>query len=237
MNINIKSIKKKLLKVLILIAIIATIGVVNLASISSRFYPIKGIDVSHHQGTIDWSQVPDKGISFAYIKATEGSGHVDTKLSANYEGAKENGLDFGFYHFLSLESPAQSQFDNYKAAIADYDMTLIPAIDVEWYGDMRQNKPDKDLVIKQVQELSDLMEEEYGVKPLIYTTQTFYFTYLWGEFKDNPLWIRNTACTPVQKFAIWQYTEKLDFEGIVEFGRYVDGNVTNKKKLSTLYIK
>ena len=57
-----------------------------------------GIDVSKFQGDIDWEVLKDQGISFAYIKATEGSGHVDTRLDANYQGARESGILYGFYH-------------------------------------------------------------------------------------------------------------------------------------------
>ncbi|SEL28016.1 MULTISPECIES: GH25 family lysozyme [unclassified Butyrivibrio] len=195
------------------------------APVASKRYSIKGIDVSHHQGNIDWPRVSGHGISFAYIKATEGSGYVDEKLADNYDGVSKTDINYGFYHFLSLESSSETQMDNFREAVKEYKMELIPAIDVEWYGDMRKNPPQKELVISKLKELSALMEEEYGTKPVIYTTQTFYFKYLRGEIGENPLWIRNTFFFPVQDFVIWQYSEKLDLGDAIELGRYVDVDV------------
>ena len=44
--------------------------------------------------------------------------------------------------------------ENFSEAIADYDMKLIPVIDVEWYGDLKSNPPEKEIVLQQVEEMS-----------------------------------------------------------------------------------
>lgn len=202
--------------------------------IASRRYSLKGIDISHHQGTIDWHSVSEQGISFAYIKATEGSSLVDEKLAENYEGVSKTDIKYSFYHFLSLDSPAETQMANFQNAVKNYELKMIPAIDVEWYGDMRQNPPDKDIVLLQVRELSALMEKEYGTKPVIYTTQSFYFKYLNGEIKENPLWIRNTYFAPIQNHVIWQYSEKFDLGNAIETGKYVDADVIAPENLDKI---
>src|SRR5581483_7236413 len=59
----------------------------------------KGIDVSHYQGTINWTSVKNSGVSFAFIKATEGLTIKDQDFDANWAGAKAVGIVRGAYHF------------------------------------------------------------------------------------------------------------------------------------------
>lgn len=63
---------------------------------------IKGIDVSHWQGNIDWSKVKAAGIQFAIIKAggSDDGFYTDSKWEANYKGAKANGIAVGAYYFV-----------------------------------------------------------------------------------------------------------------------------------------
>ena len=63
---------------------------------------VKGIDVSHWQGNIDWSKVKAAGISFAIIKAggSDDGFYTDSKWEANYKGAKANGIAVGAYYFV-----------------------------------------------------------------------------------------------------------------------------------------
>jgi lysozyme len=109
---------------------------------------------------------------------------------------------------------------------------LIPVIDVEWYGDMKRNPPEKEIVLQQVKEMTALMENEYGCKPLIYTTQSFYKKYFEGESLDNPLWIRKILFEPSQDFVIWQYTERFRIENATD--EYIDGDVTDEERFERL---
>jgi len=63
---------------------------------------VKGIDVSHWQGNIDWAKVKAAGISFAIIKAggSDDGFYTDSKWEANYKGAKANGIAVGAYYFV-----------------------------------------------------------------------------------------------------------------------------------------
>jgi GH25 family lysozyme M1 (1,4-beta-N-acetylmuramidase) len=64
-----------------------------------------GIDVSGHQDVIDWKRVADDGITFAYIKATEGGDFVDDRFRENWRNAGTAALDRGAYHFFTLCRP------------------------------------------------------------------------------------------------------------------------------------
>ena len=76
-------------------------------------YEIHGIDISHHQGDIDWEELRDKGlinetpIRFIMIKATEGATTVDENFKENFYQAREYGFTRGAYHFYSVYSSAR----------------------------------------------------------------------------------------------------------------------------------
>lgn len=92
---------------------------------------------------------------------------------------------------------------------------------------MELNPLPKDVVLSQIKEMEELFKEEYGSYPVIYTTQKFYSRYFVGELKDYPVWIRNVYDLPIQKWSMWQYTDKLKVSGI---STLVDGNVTNENR-------
>ena len=80
--------------VLFFIAVIAVIyavyfGYYHVNGFRAAKYPIHGVDVSHYQGDIDWNMLADQDIQFAYIKATEGSSHVDENFVINYKKARD----------------------------------------------------------------------------------------------------------------------------------------------------
>ena len=92
----------------------------------------QGIDVSNHQGKIDWEKVAsDKNIQFVYIKVTEGATHVDKSYAHNIKEARKNGLKAGSYHYLRNTSTIRDQFQNFKNVAKKEYQDLIPMVDVE----------------------------------------------------------------------------------------------------------
>src|SRR3954471_22493109 len=65
---------------------------------------IKGIDVSHWQGTINWTSVKNAGYSFTFMKATQGNTYVDPTFATNISGATRQGIYVGPYHFCDLNT-------------------------------------------------------------------------------------------------------------------------------------
>lgn len=172
----------------------------------------QGIDVSHHQGHINWSEVAkDKkaDISFVYIKATDGSSHVDTRYEHNAMKAKEEGFYVGLYHFFTMSSDPKKQFENFKKALSKVDYDLIPLIDVETYG----RKTGKELVAN-LKVFVKLVEKEYKVKPLIYPNMSIYKYWLKDSFSDYPFYLPvYRTIPPVEPYVLWQYTEKGSVKG------------------------
>ena len=97
-------------------------------------YAVQGVDVSEYQGEIDWPALARQGISFAFVKATEGSGYTDPFFAQNLSGAQAAGLYAGAYHFFSYDSPGQTQAENFIAAVPQTPGALPPVVDVEYYG-------------------------------------------------------------------------------------------------------
>ena len=169
----------------------------------------QGIDVSNHQGRIDWSLVSkDENIKFVYIKASEGATHTDKSYLYNIKEARKNGLKCGSYHYLRNTSRIAAQFENFKSSAKKEMQDLIPMVDVE-------EKVHKD----SIQLFCSLREEHYGKRPAIYGTNRSYNTYCAPDFNDYILMIgRYGKKKPIIKgkgrYSIWQYSEKGKIDGI-----------------------
>ncbi len=216
----------------VLIAVLAAFaagvyqGRIRLALKMAERYTVKGVDVSYYQGDIDW-QILANGLSFVYMKATEGSGHQDIRFEENLEGALETDLAVGAYHFFSFESSGKTQADHYIEVVGRWDGMMAPAVDVEYYSSY-DGVADVEAIREELQILLDELEAYYGCKPVIYTTMTAYRTLIQGEFTQYPLWIRNIYYQPLfggHDWVFWQYSDKGILEGYSGEERYIDLDV------------
>ena len=194
-----------------------------------------GVDVSSYQAEIDMNVLKEQNIEFIYIKATEGSNTQDERFAENWNNAKKAGLLSGAYHFFSYDSEGRTQAENFINTVGpDLKGRLLPVVDVEYYGDKEQNPPEKDDVIRELRIYLEMIEEEYGIKPLIYTRSDIYDKYLKGEFDEYRKWI-SSLYTPISwnykdDWYIWQYLNRGELEGYTGGERYIDLNVLNKDK-------
>ena len=202
-----------------------------------------GVDVSSYQADIDMNKLKEQNIQFIYIKATEGSTWQDDRFLENWEKAKNAGLLSGAYHFFSYDSEGKTQAENFiKTVGPDLKGRLLPVVDVEYYGDKEQNPPEKTDVIRELAIYLEMIEKEYGVKPVIYTRSDIYDKYLKGEFDDYKKWI-SSLYTPLSwnykdDWYIWQYLNRGELEGYTGGEKYIDLNVLNKeKKLQDLIVE
>ena len=202
-------------------------GFLLLNNPSERKYPIRGVDVSHYQGDIDWEILSGESIDFAYIKATEGSSHVDEKFLYNWQNAQKTKLKTGAYHFFSFDSPAEGQAVNFAKNVEPFAGMLPPVVDVEYYGNKKDNPPDKQYLSEQLKIYLDRMEQFYGSKPVIYTTEEVYDKYLKGVFDNYPLWIRNVITKPDvdREWTFWQFSNRKRLKGYSGEEQYIDINV------------
>lgn len=148
---------------------------------------IKGIDVSHWDGKIDYAKVKASGVNVVYIKATEGTATVDPMLEDNYKGAKAANLHLGFYHFFSPinEQDTLKQAEHFVNTIKGKGYTCRLALDIE--------KNTKNLSKEQITNLAILflnkVKELTGKGTVVYTYTSFVKENLTERLKDYRLWI------------------------------------------------
>ena len=85
----------------------------------------KGIDVSHYNGAIDWTQVATASYRFVYAKATEGSTLIDPTYSINRTGGKSFGLRVGAYHFARPSGATDPARIANAITQADFFLTVV----------------------------------------------------------------------------------------------------------------
>ena len=235
---------KRLLKTLILIALLGGLGflgynaVVNHQININHFFVgnmTRGVDLSSYQGEVDFAKLKEQKIEFAYIKATEGSKHTDAHFVANWTKAETAGMPAGAYHFFSYESSGAAQAENFIAAMGDsLEGRLIPAIDLELSKEQKANPPEKAEVVVALKTMLTILEEKYRVKPLIYATKEYYEKYLAEDFGDYPRWVRSVLW-PVyleagDDWLLWQYDDHGELAGYNGSEKYIDLNVVNSAK-------
>ncbi|MFT5009842.1 MAG: lysozyme [Pseudomonadales bacterium] len=199
---------------------------------------IYGIDVSHHQGKIEWEKVKkwkNKKLDFVYIKATEGATYIDKTYKTNIKEAKENDFLVGSYHYFRTTSSIENQFQNFIKTIDKSKQDLIPLIDVE----EKTNWTNKEFH-KNFKAFLNMVENYFGQKPMIYTVNSFYNLNLSGKYKEYHFLIgRYGENAPNMRdktsWTIWQFSETGKVEGIP---KDVDIDVLNEKyNLQDLLIK
>ncbi|MDE6389369.1 MAG: hypothetical protein K2L82_16435 [Lachnospiraceae bacterium] len=235
--------------VMLTVLIAAAIGIlffnkkIKVTSIFADRFEVVGVDVSHYQGTIDWENLAGQNLDFAFIKATEGSGHVDECFDDNWQEAGKTGLSIGAYHFFSFDSDGTKQAEFYIDTVGGLDGKIAPAVDVEFYGDKESNPPPKDEVVEQLGKMLEALEEYYQTKPIIYTTYKAYHAYIKDEFEEYPLWIRNVYYQPLftagKRWTFWQYTDTAVLEGYQGTEKYIDMNVFRgtREELEKLFVQ
>jgi lysozyme len=191
-----------------------------------------GIDVSNHQGSINWSKVKAAGIAFAFIKATEGQSYKDPRFADNWSGAKAAGILRGAYHFFKPDKPVAAQVTNFTSMVKLASGDLLPVLDVEKDNQNWAAMP----AAKRVPlclEFLQALEDYYKVKPLIYTSASFVSEILAnvpGKLVDYPLWVASYAAKPKlpkgwTTYKYWQHSETGAVDGVatpVDLNRAAD---------------
>lgn len=186
---------------------------------------ISGIDVSHWQGNINWSQVKNSGIEFAFTKATEGVDFTDSKFHTNMAGAAAADVLIGPYHFARPESKNGVPFTSYSGgpllpgtdpyldavseasdfvdAISPYYNSgsyLLPVLDLEKDPDFGNLALEREFVSRWAQIFSDTVNEAMGVRPMIYS----------GLWRANNRYEAEQAATHDLWLAWWKGTGTTD---------------------------
>ena len=182
---------------------------------ASRQNYLQGIDVSHYQGLVNWEQVKAAGYSFALAKATGGTRFVDSQFHNNWQGMREAGLVRGAYHFFHADEDPIAQAQHYVQTVSSLRINdLPPALDIE----VTENIPTATIVARALEWIM-YVEQKLGKTPIIYSSLSFYDTYLATAFKDYHLWVaeyNNTIQEPKvdRSWEMWQHSQTGSVPGI-----------------------
>lgn len=179
--------------------------------------PIVGIDISHHNGSLDFVAMKKAGIEFVYAKATQGAGFRDPKFRENVFKSKAAGIPIGAYHYLSPDIDAIAQIHNFLDAINGMDLDLCPVLDWE----EKSHVPAKTQAAIASLWLESI-EKKVNKVPMIYTGPYFFQDDMKSPkcFDKYRLWIAHYNVTepkipkPWTKCDVHQFTESGKISGV-----------------------
>ncbi|HVT30714.1 MAG TPA: GH25 family lysozyme, partial [Lacipirellulaceae bacterium] len=161
-----------------------------------------GIDVSHFQGTVDWSQVRSSGKGFAFVKATGGTEFTDDNFALNMQNGKSAGLLMGAYHFAyPADYSAVFEAQHFLAIAGTYTGTsyLPPVLDIEddlVNGSTPGASLGKAALSKWILDWATYVEQKTGVKPILYMTRYYAANYMDPYLNSYPIWIVTDSGDP-----------------------------------------
>lgn len=178
-------------------------------------YPIAGIDVSKHNGEIDFDQVSDDNYQFVFIKASEGKTYQDDAFERNYAGARDAGLKVGAYHFFRKNRSGKEQADNFLNVIKGKPMDLPLVIDLEddWGNGVNI---DRKLALERVLDMINILSDK-GYPVMIYTNLDGYGKYYKDMLGDHDLWLcsfTSPDLLPEMPHCIQQFSHEGNVAGV-----------------------
>lgn len=201
-------------------------------------YALHGIDVSRYQQAINWSdvkemQVKNIKIGFVFIKATEGIDKIDPQFRRNWLNAEKENIPKGAYHYFIAGKSGKAQAQNFIEMVKLKKGDLPPVLDIEeTYGASATD------IKKNIQDWLTKVEQEYKVKPVIYTNINFYNNFLKDSFDIYPVWIAHYLQPDKpridRKWTFWQHNENGRVNGIkvpVDFNVFAGDSTAFKNLL------
>ncbi|MBW1657737.1 glycoside hydrolase family 25 protein [Flavobacterium quisquiliarum] len=199
----------------------------NIRVLENHKGKVIGIDVSEFQGKVDWEEVEildeKYPVQFVFIRATAGNDRVDRQFKRNWEGAKENKIMRGAYHYYRPNENSIEQADLFIKTVKLQKGDLPPVLDIE---KLPKNQP-LDSLKKGLKRWLNKVEKHYQVRPIIYSGERYYADFLKEEFGDYLFWIANYNFYREKiedDWLFWQFTEKASLPGIKH---RVDVNIYN----------
>lgn len=189
-------------------------GPATLGSLGIEVLP--AIDLSRHNGPIDYAKVYRGGVKHAWIKVTEGTTHVNPGYEDKFKGCRDNGITTGAYHFGRPDTnggtakDAQEEAKNFLDAVSKVGIRcgdLLPVLDLE-AGMKSDDQLNIDWALTWLEEVAC----QQRVRPIVYTAKWYYDSYMKNaskaslqELASYPLWLAsyNEGSAPERKVASW----------------------------------
>lgn len=208
-----------LVSLVLILAGTASYIAIRYAKWNKTGFPIRGIDISHHNGHVEWAKV-DTGFTFVIMKATQGNAFKDPRFDSNWNEAKKKGLVRGAYHYFHPGIPAAQQFKHFQSNVRLEKGDLPPMLDVE----------NKMCDMNEVGKWMQMAERHYGMKPVLYSTYGFFKLLIANKIPACRLWLysdeKHGFVPSVDNYdcIIWQHSHRGDirgFRGPVDLNRFL----------------
>ncbi|KAG8943108.1 hypothetical protein FRC04_003188 [Tulasnella sp. 424] len=235
------------MKYLITFVTLATVGfastvpAIDETSLLEKRAQPEGVDVASWQGNVNWASL---GVSFAYIKATEGTGYTNPYFTSQYNGAYNAGLIRGAYHFARPDVSSGATQANYFLAHgggwSNDGKTLPGALDIEYnpYGATCYGLSASSMVAW-IHDFANTYHAATTRYPVIYTTTDWWTTCTGnnsGFGTTSPLWIARYASSPGTLPAGWSYHTFWQYtstgSGVGDHDRF-NGDTAGLKRMAT----
>lgn len=209
-----------------------------------NYTSLSGIDLSEHNGEVDFEKIKERGIDFVYLRIgwrgySEGLLYTDNRFEEYYDGAVKNNLKVGVYFFSQAisEEEAKEEAELVLKTLNGRHIDLPIAYDFEIidYDKARSDNISREQCTKNTLAFLQTVEKKYGA--ILYGNNEMFTEYLsMSELNDYPLWFAQYYKKPetIYPIFIWQYSESGKIEGI---NTYTDLNIMFVKKQDMVYPK
>ena len=186
-----------------------------------------GIDVSEYQGRIEWETIDSiekkYPIHFVFVRATAGKDKVDKKFETNWNSLAKQKIIRGAYHYYRPNENSLEQAANFIKNVRLRKGDFPPVLDIE----QLPKEQSMDSLKKGLQRWLDKVEAHYKVRPIVYSGEKYYTSFLQKEFKKYTFWVANYNFwveNIKDDWQFWQFTESAVIKGIPS---KVDVNIYN----------
>lgn len=176
-------------------------------------FPIKGFDMSAHNGYANLDAAAKDGYEFVFLKASEGEDFRDENFVLNYNKARHAGLKVGAYHFFRFGVDGVRQGENFMRVLGPRPLDLDVVIDVEDQGNTKGIAPDS--IRYELQRMTEYLNLK-GLRVMYYSNRAGQEKYLLPDFEGTPLWICNfnEDNAANSDWTFWQYNHKGKVAGV-----------------------
>ena len=202
-------------------------GIAGPATLGALGIPVLyGVDLSSHNGTVDFAAMAASGVKFAWVKLTEGTTHTNPNFEEKFKGCRDHGIIVGAYHFgrpdtyVNDPTDAKDEVDNFLNSLNKVGLKcgdLLPVLDLE-AGVKTDDQHNIDWALNWLEAVSCAER----VRPVVYTAKWYYDSYMkyanktsLDKLADYPLWLAsyNTGSSPSRKVASWKAWDVWQWSG------------------------
>ncbi len=220
---KVRTMVKRACAVLLMVVMLGMLPAQTAQAVTANGAIARGIDVSKHNGAVNWGQVAASGIKFTFIKVGSTNSGIDPQFAANITGAQAAGLKTGVYIYSYATTPEQAinEANLVLEWIAPYTVNYPVVFDIE---DKCQRGLSNEQLISIINAFCTTIDAA-GYYPMVYTYKNMF-----TQRMDNAGWDRWVAqyadsCETNNNVCFWQYTSKGSVSGV---GGNVDMNYQYK---------